>query len=56
MGYFDPGKLRIVRYRFRGAKIATPWNTEQLRGYGAAFRQIADERAELDRLQRSLIG
>jgi RNA-directed DNA polymerase len=56
IGYFDPGKVRIVRYRFRGAKIATPWNTEHMQDYGYAFRQIADERHELDRVQRSLVG
>jgi RNA-directed DNA polymerase len=53
---FNPGAVRIVRYRYRGAKIATPWNTEQHAGYGGAFRQVTDERDDLDYLQRKLIG
>jgi hypothetical protein len=46
----------IIRYRFRGTKIATPWNTEQMQGYRGVFRQITDERADLDHLQRTLVG
>jgi RNA-directed DNA polymerase len=22
---FDPGKMRIIRYRYRGTRIPTPW-------------------------------
>jgi RNA-directed DNA polymerase len=25
MTLFDPGKVRTTRYRYRGAKIPTPW-------------------------------
>jgi hypothetical protein len=53
---FDPGRVAIVRYYFRGAKIGTPWNTEQLQGYGAHYRHARDERADLDHLQRTLVG
>jgi hypothetical protein len=53
---FDPGRVRIVRYDFRGAKIATPWNAEQMQGYGAHYPHAYDERADLDHLQRTLVG
>ncbi|MGH9203236.1 MAG: group II intron reverse transcriptase/maturase, partial [Vicinamibacterales bacterium] len=43
---FDPGRVAIIRYYFRGRKIATPWNTEQLEGYGAHYRHAYDERAD----------
>lgn len=53
---FDPGTVAVKRYRFRGAKIATPWNAEMLEETGAAFRRVVDERNSLDRLQRALVG
>jgi RNA-directed DNA polymerase len=52
---FRPDSIAVTRYRYRGAKIATPWNTEQLRAQQAAFRRVHDERGGLERLQQRLV-
>ena len=35
----NPASMRIVRYRFRGAQIATPWNQATVDPSGARFRR-----------------
>ena len=39
---FRPDSIPVTRYRYRGTKIATPWNTEQLQHASAAFHRIHD--------------
>jgi hypothetical protein len=52
---FRPDSVTVTRYRYRGAKIATPWSIEQLRAQQAAFRRVHDERGGLERLQQRLV-
>lgn len=35
----NPREIRVMRYRFRGAKISTPWNEATLDPEGAPFRR-----------------
>ena len=51
---FRPDSIPVTRYRYRGAKIATPWNAQQLDAAHAAFRHVHDERSSLERLQQRL--
>jgi hypothetical protein len=53
---FQPDSVKVERYRYRGAKIATPGNAEMLEAERAAFRQVHDERVDLERLQLALFG
>jgi RNA-directed DNA polymerase len=50
---YDPGKVRIIRYRFRGSKIATPWNDVESKTPG---KRDYDEMEILGKLQESLAG
>ena len=34
--FFNPGGLAVTRYRYRGTKIPTPWDTD-----GTATREAA---------------
>ena len=53
MVLYNPGAMRIVRYRYRGSKIVTPWNDVEPKGH----RQMSfDEMEFLGRLQESLVG
>ena len=52
---FNPAGMRIIRYRFRGSKIATPWNDGDARG-ARLGRTPFDESVFLGRLQESLVG
>jgi RNA-directed DNA polymerase len=36
---YNPAKMRVERYLFRGAKISTPYNIEEVDPAGARFRQ-----------------
>lgn len=52
---FNPASMRIIRYRFRGQQIATPWNDVDIKG--ARFRRTSfDEPAFLGRVQESLVS
>jgi hypothetical protein len=46
--------IPVTRHRYRGTKIATPWNTEQLQHSRAAFRRVHDERHRLELLEQRL--
>jgi RNA-directed DNA polymerase len=35
---YNPGGVAVTRYRYRGTKIATPWNTDDVENRGAAER------------------
>jgi RNA-directed DNA polymerase len=52
---YDPAAMRIERYRYRGARISTPWNEATLDPAGARFRRTShDDPAFLDRLDEAL--
>ena len=36
---YNPAKMQVLRYRFRGAQIGTPYNVDQVDGGGARFRR-----------------
>jgi RNA-directed DNA polymerase len=40
---YNPAKLRVQRYRFRGAQISTPYNTDQVDPAGARFRRTTHD-------------
>lgn len=52
---FRPDSVPVLRYRYRGAKIATPWNAQLLAAGNAAFRRAHDERGSLEGLQQRLV-
>jgi len=55
MALFNPATVRVLRYRYRGGKIATPWNDVDAKG--GRFRQMSFDEAEfLGRVQESLVG
>lgn len=52
---YNPASMRVERYRYRGAMIATPWNDETLKSSGGRYRRTDhDDPAFLDRLQQAL--
>jgi RNA-directed DNA polymerase len=52
---YDPAAMRVERYRYRGARISTPWNEATLDPMGARFRRTShDDPAFLDRLDEAL--
>ncbi len=52
---YNPAAMRVMRYRYRGAMISTPWNERTLDPKGARFRRTAhDDPAFLDRLEEAL--
>ncbi|MEU9763500.1 group II intron reverse transcriptase/maturase [Streptomyces sp. NPDC047987] len=36
---YNPAKMRVERYRYRGAQISTPWNMDEVDPDGARFRR-----------------
>jgi RNA-directed DNA polymerase len=51
----NPGAIRVQRYRYRGALISTPWNTDTLNPTGARYRSTRhDDPAFLGYLQEAL--
>lgn len=42
---YNPAKMRVERYRFRGAQIATPYNTDVVDPAGARFRRTSHDDA-----------
>ncbi|MCA1679313.1 MAG: group II intron reverse transcriptase/maturase, partial [Actinobacteria bacterium] len=52
---YNPASMRIVRYRFRGAQIVTPWNQATVHPSGARFRRTDhDDPTFLGYLQEAL--
>jgi RNA-directed DNA polymerase len=52
---YNPAAMRVMRYRYRGARISTPWNEATLDPTGARFRRTShDDPAFLDRLDEAL--
>ncbi len=52
---YNPAAMRVMRYRYRGAMISTPWNERTLDPKGARFRRtVHDDPAFLDRLDETL--
>ncbi|MFE5374425.1 group II intron maturase-specific domain-containing protein [Streptomyces mirabilis] len=39
MVLYNPAKMRVERYRYRGAQISTPWNIDEVDPDGARFRR-----------------
>jgi RNA-directed DNA polymerase len=39
MVLYNPAKMRVERYRYRGAQISTPWNMDEVDPDGARFRR-----------------
>lgn len=42
---YNPAKMRVERYRFRGAQIATPYNVDEVDPAGARFRRTGHDDA-----------
>ncbi|WP_206442965.1 hypothetical protein [Candidatus Protofrankia californiensis] len=40
---YNPAKMRVERYRFRGARISTPYNIDEVDPEGARFRQTSHD-------------
>ena len=55
MVLYNPATMRVIRYRYRGSKIATPWNDIDARAPGHR-RMAFDEVEFLGRVQESLVG
>lgn len=52
---YHPGKMPVIRYLYRGTKIATPW--EEVEAEAPRLRQMSfDETESLGRLEESLVG
>jgi RNA-directed DNA polymerase len=52
---YNPAAMRVLRYRFRGDKIATPWNESQVDPSGGRFRRTDhDDPWFLEDVQRAL--
>ncbi|MDT9696418.1 hypothetical protein [Streptomyces sp. P17] len=39
MVLYNPAKMRVERYRYRGAQISTPYNIDEVDPDGARFRR-----------------
>jgi RNA-directed DNA polymerase len=52
---YNPATMRILRYRYRGAQICTPWNEKTVDPKGARHRRITnDDPRSLEALEESL--
>jgi RNA-directed DNA polymerase len=52
---FHPGSISVTRYRYRGARIPTPWTQQTADPTGLrAQRASHDERLSIERVQRAL--
>jgi RNA-directed DNA polymerase len=40
---YNPAKMRVERYRFRGTQIATPYNVDEVDPAGARFRRTSHD-------------
>jgi len=52
---YNPAAMKVIRYRYRGVQIATPWNDVDLNVLGHR-RMRFDETEFLGRVQESLVG
>ncbi|MFD7607868.1 group II intron maturase-specific domain-containing protein [Streptomyces mirabilis] len=43
MVLYNPAKMRVERYRYRGAQISTPWNIDEVDPDGARFRRTGHD-------------
>ncbi len=43
MQLYNPAKMRVERYRYRGAQICTPYNIGQVDPAGARFRSTTHD-------------
>jgi RNA-directed DNA polymerase len=50
---YKPARMRVTRYRYRGAKIPTPWTAANLTGPRAAQASL-QEQLPLERVQQAL--
>jgi hypothetical protein len=44
---YNPAKMRVERYRYRGEQIATPFNIDVIDPAGARFRRTGHDDVEL---------
>jgi RNA-directed DNA polymerase len=52
---YNPASTRVLRYRYRGALICTPWNEATVDPKGARHRRVTnDDPQALERLQETL--
>lgn len=52
---YNPAAMRVERYRYRGARICTPWNQATIDPTGARFRRTGhDDVAFLETIQQAL--
>lgn len=42
---YNPAKMRVERYRFRGQQISTPYNIDEVDPTGARFRRTGHDDA-----------
>ncbi|MFE7750654.1 hypothetical protein [Streptomyces sp. NPDC057428] len=40
---YNPAKMKVERYRFRGAQISTPYNIDEVDPDGARFRRTSHD-------------
>ncbi|MET9658713.1 hypothetical protein [Streptomyces sp. NPDC006510] len=40
---YNPAKMKVERYRFRGAQISTPYNIDEVDQRGARFRRTSHD-------------
>jgi len=50
---YKPARIRVTRYRYRGARIPTPWTTADLTGLRAEAASL-QEQLPLERVQQAL--
>ena len=55
MVLYNPATMRVIRYRYRGSKISTPWNDIDAKAPGHR-RMAFDEVEFLGRMEESLVG
>ena len=53
---YNPAKMRVERYRYRGAQIATPFNIDLINPAGARFRSTSHDDDEFVRQVSELIS
>lgn len=52
---YNPAAMRVERYRYRGARISTPWNEKAVEPTGSRYRRTShDDPTFLDRIQQAL--
>ncbi len=52
---YNPARMRVERYRFRGAQISTPWNEATVDPSGARYRRTShNDEQYLEKVQQAL--